>query len=94
LSTCAPMIAAGPHLVQVCAWCQSVIRTEPLEAGRKTELSHGMCPGCVEKQRAQLEQLKAVRAAMERKVCRCCGGYFDGLRSEHVCDGCLKEVAA
>jgi hypothetical protein len=94
VSTAAPILAAGPQLVQVCAWCQSVIRVAPLDVGRKTELSHGMCSACVAKQQEQLDQLRAIRSAVDRKMCRCCSGYFVGARTGYVCEACEKEVLA
>lgn len=41
-------------ILTICAWCERVIAFGP--SGPKGEVSHGVCPDCISKVRAQLRR--------------------------------------
>jgi uncharacterized protein YlaI len=45
----------------ICAWCNKIyhIQEWKVEEGKRTGVSHGMCPECEHKQNAELAKLKA-----------------------------------
>ncbi len=45
----------------VCSWCNKIyhIKQWQVEKGKRTGVSHGMCPICEKKQQAELEKLKS-----------------------------------
>ncbi|MBN1863318.1 MAG: hypothetical protein JW808_00300 [Victivallales bacterium] len=42
-----------------CSWCNKIYHLKhwQIEEGRKSGISHGMCPDCVKKQEEELEKL-------------------------------------
>jgi hypothetical protein len=55
------LLSRGPVMVVVCSWCQSVERLEPTTM-KRTELSHGICPGCLVNARAGIAEFTKEKA--------------------------------
>ena len=52
----------------ICSWCNKLYHFEQVEVidGKKTRPSHGICPGCLEKQKALISKASGDNEDMDR----------------------------